>query len=262
MRMVRTLICAAAAALGVSVLAAPAVAAPAAENYVALGDSYASGVGAGDYGDSGDCKRSANAYPELWAAANEAASFDFQACLGARTDQVLEGQLDALTADTTTVTVTMGGNDAGFTDVMITCNTSSDQGCLDRLAEAEDFVNTELPAKLDSVYAAIAERAPNATVYAVGYPRFYELDGSCNAGLSEVKREAINGAADTLVEVTAQRAEAAGVTFVDVRTAFDGHGICSDDWWLHSVKLPADESYHPNVAGQNGYYEALAAVTG
>lgn len=39
--------------------------------YVALGDSYSSGVGAGNYdGASGNCKRTTRAYPALWAAAH------------------------------------------------------------------------------------------------------------------------------------------------------------------------------------------------
>nr|WP_281415869.1 hypothetical protein [Actinospica durhamensis] len=48
--------------------------------YVALGDSYSSGVGTGSYiSSSGDCKRSTKAYPYLWAAANSPSSFDFPA---------------------------------------------------------------------------------------------------------------------------------------------------------------------------------------
>ena len=48
--------------------------------YVALGDSYSSGVGAGSYiSSSGDCKRSTKAYPYLWAAAHSPSTFDFTA---------------------------------------------------------------------------------------------------------------------------------------------------------------------------------------
>lgn len=44
---------------------------PTATGYVALGDSYSSGVGAGSYDSaSGSCKRSSKAYPALWAAAH------------------------------------------------------------------------------------------------------------------------------------------------------------------------------------------------
>ena len=46
--------------------------------YVALGDSYSSGVGAGSYiSSSGSCKRSTKAYPYLWNAAHAPASFTF-----------------------------------------------------------------------------------------------------------------------------------------------------------------------------------------
>lgn len=39
--------------------------------YVALGDSYSSGVGSGNYDSaSGNCKRTSRAYPALWAAAH------------------------------------------------------------------------------------------------------------------------------------------------------------------------------------------------
>ena len=66
-----------AAALGAAALPilipAPA-SAQAAVHYVALGDSYSSGVGAGSYiGSSGPCDRSTNAYPALWDAANQPA---------------------------------------------------------------------------------------------------------------------------------------------------------------------------------------------
>ncbi|MEU9617250.1 lipase, partial [Streptomyces sp. NPDC048209] len=58
-------------------------------NYVALGDSYSAGVGAGSYlSDSGSCKRSTNAYAYLWKNANAPSSFSFVACSGARTGDV------------------------------------------------------------------------------------------------------------------------------------------------------------------------------
>lgn len=57
----------------------------AATSYVALGDSYSSGTGAGNYDPgSGSCNRSANAYPNLWAAAHATDSFTFVACSGRR----------------------------------------------------------------------------------------------------------------------------------------------------------------------------------
>src|SRR5699024_5270913 len=119
-----------------------------------------------------------------------------------------------------------------------------------------------LSGRLDTVYNELTSRAPNAEIVVFGYPHFYELNGSCIAGLSETKRAAINSGADALVEVTAERAAQAGVTFVDVRGPFTGHEICSSDWWLHSLTWPIDESYHPTASGHAlGYLPALEGVT-
>ncbi|MFE1437578.1 SGNH/GDSL hydrolase family protein [Streptomyces sp. NPDC058739] len=227
----------------------------AAVSYVALGDSYSSGVGAGSYiGSSGDCKRSTKAYPYLWAAANSPSSFAFSACSGARTDDVLAGQLGSLNSGTGLVSISIGGNDAGFADVMTTCVLSSDSTCLSRINTARAYVDSTLPGKLDGVYSAIRTRAPSARVVVIGYPRFYKLGTSC-LGLSEAKRSAINAASDHLNSAIAQRAAAHGFVFGDVRGTFTGHEICSGSAWLHSVNwLNIGESYHPTASGQSGGY--------
>ncbi|MFE9727105.1 SGNH/GDSL hydrolase family protein [Streptomyces sp. NPDC005794] len=225
-------------------------------DYVALGDSYSSGVGAGSYDSaSGDCKRSTRAYPVLWKAANSPASFAFTACSGARTGDVTAGQLGPLNSATDLVSISIGGNDAGFADVMTTCVLQSEATCLSRIATARAYVDSTLPGKLDSVYGAISAKAPAAHVVVLGYPRFYKLSGSCVAGLSEKERSAINGAADYLNAATAKRAADHGFTFGDVASTFTGHEICSGSAWLHSVNwLNIGESYHPTAAGQSGGY--------
>lgn len=227
----------------------------AAEGYVALGDSYSSGVGAGSYiASSGDCKRSTKAHPYLWAAANSPSSFDFTACSGARTGDVLAGQLGPLSSATGLVSISVGGNDAGFADVMMTCVLQSDSSCLSRIATAKAYVDSTLPGNLDNVYSAIRSKAPGAHVVVIGYPRFYQLGTSC-VGLSETKRKAINDASDHLNTAIAKRAADHGFTFGDVRPTFTGHEICSGSSWLHSVNwLNIGESYHPTAAGQSGGY--------
>ncbi|GGU00088.1 lipase 1 [Streptomyces coeruleorubidus] len=223
--------------------------------YAALGDSYSSGVGAGSYiSSSGDCKRSTKAYPYLWAAAHSPSTFDFTACSGARTGDVLSGQLGPLSSATGLVSITVGGNDAGFADVMTTCVTQSDSACISRIDTARAYVDSTLPGRLDSVYSAIRSKAPNAHVVVLGYPRFYKLGTTC-LGLSEAKRKAINDASDHLNTAIAKRAANHGFTFGDVRPAFTGHEICSGDSWLHSVNwLNIGESYHPKAPGQSGGY--------
>ncbi|MFF4093549.1 SGNH/GDSL hydrolase family protein [Streptomyces sp. NPDC001834] len=225
-------------------------------DYVALGDSYSSGVGAGSYDSaSGSCKRSTKAYPALWAASHSPSSFAFTACSGARTGDVTSGQLGPLTSSTDLVSISIGGNDAGFADVMTTCVLQSEATCLDRIATARSYVGTTLPGNLDSVYSAIRAKAPSARVVVLGYPRFYKIGGSCAVGLSDKVRTAINDAADYLNTTTAKRAADHGFTFADVAGGFSGHEICSGDAWLHSVNwLNIGESYHPTAAGQSGGY--------
>ncbi|MEU8542884.1 SGNH/GDSL hydrolase family protein [Streptomyces sp. NPDC048717] len=231
-------------------------AATASVNYVALGDSYSSGVGAGSYDSaSGDCKRSANAYPMLWKASHATTSFAFNACSGAVTTDVTNNQLGSLNSSTTLVSITIGGNDAGFSDVMTTCILQSDATCVSRVNQAKSYVDTTLPARLDAVYTAIRNKAPNAKVVVLGYPRFYMLNGTCIAGLSETERSAINGASDYLNAAISKRAANKGFTFSSVTSTFSGHEICSGSAWLHSVNwLNIGESYHPTAAGQSGGY--------
>ena len=115
------LVLAAASALVLPFALAPAASASSV-NYVALGDSYSSGVGAGSYNSSsGSCDRSTNAYSQLWANANDPASYLSVACSGATTSTVISSQLSALSASTTLVSITVGGNDIGFASVMETC---------------------------------------------------------------------------------------------------------------------------------------------
>lgn len=149
----------------------------------------------------------------------------------------------------------MGGNDAGFADVMTTCVLNSEATCIARVNEAKNYVDSTLPARLDTTYSAIRSKAPSAHVVVLGYPRFYKLNGSCIAGLTENERRAINGGADHLNAALAKRAADHGFTFADVAPAFTGHEICSGASWLHSVNwLNIGESYHPTANGQSGGY--------
>ncbi|MEE4545631.1 SGNH/GDSL hydrolase family protein [Streptomyces sp. V4-01] len=223
--------------------------------YVALGDSYSAGLGAGSYdAASGACKRSTKAYPALWAAAHAPSAFDFTACSGATTTDVTDSQLGPVDAATGLVSVTVGGNDAEFSDVMTTCVLSSQAACLDRVATARTFIDGTLPGLLDHTYDAIRAKGPHAHVVVLGYPRVYQVPGDCVLGLSDASRKAIDAAADDLDDVLAKRAADHGFTFADVRSAFSAHELCSPSPWLHSVTLPVDESYHPTATGQSHGY--------
>ena len=226
-------------------------------NYVALGDSYSSGVGAGNYiSSSGSCDRSTNAYPEQWAAANAPATFTSVACSGATTADVLSSQVSALSASTTLVSITIGGNDAGFSSVMETCVLSSTSTCVNAVKTAEAFVTSQLPARLTTTLQAIRADAPSAKVIVLGYPDLYDLSksGTC-IGLSTKDRTALNQGAEDLDNALQAAAQANADTFADVRGQFAGHEICDSGSWLHSVDIFAiSSSYHPTAAGQElGY---------
>jgi hypothetical protein len=264
MRLTRLLVVAAAAAgaplLAVSV-STPAVAAGG--NYVALGDSYSSGIGSGS--ESGSCGRSPTGYPSLWAASHAPSSFTFAACSGAKTGDVLANQLGGLNAATTLVSISIGGNDAGFTTVLTNCITQSDSGCRTSVTNAENFARNTLPGLLDNVYNNIRSRATGARVVVMGYPRFYQLGGSCIFGLSDTKRGYINEGADVLDSVIASAAGRHGFAFGDVRGPFAPHEICSSGTaWLHSLNWANfGESYHPTASGYSGgYLPVLNGITG
>ncbi|MFF1897999.1 SGNH/GDSL hydrolase family protein [Streptomyces sp. NPDC058206] len=229
--------------------------------YVALGDSYSSGNGAGNYDSaSGGCHRSFSAYPYLWKNAHAPSSFADTSCSGAVTTDVTNNQLGPLNSTTGLVSLTIGGNDAGFSDVMTTCVAGSDSDCVNRVNQAETYAQNTLPARLDAVYNAIRAKAPNAKVVVLGYPHMYTLNVFC-VGLSDTKHRKIDEAADVIDNVIASRAAAHGFVFGDVRSTFNGHELCSGDDWLHAlVASPSWESYHPTATGHSsGYYPVLNA---
>lgn len=232
-------------------------------NYVALGDSYSAGVGAGGSTSGGSCDRSTNAYPALWAAGHGPSSFTFAACSGATTTDVLNSQVSSLNSGTTLVSLTIGGNDAGFSNVMETCVLESTSSCVSRVNTARTFIETQLPAKLDATLRAIHSHSPNAAIDLLGYPDFYDTSVSFCIGLSGQDHTALNGAANDLDSVLAAAAGRDGARFVDVRGNFSGHELCDSDEWLHSISWPIGDSYHPNAAGQaDAYLPAFTSAAG
>ncbi|GGQ55156.1 SGNH/GDSL hydrolase family protein [Couchioplanes azureus] len=243
--------------------AAPAAAAPPSDwDYVAMGDSYSSGVGTP--GQSGSCLRSSNAYPGLWDAANDPASYRMVACSGATTSSLRSSQLSALSTTTDLVTVTIGGNDAGFAETVLTCTLTSDKGCAAKVDEQLELLDEEIPARLDATYRDIRAKAPNAKVVVLGYPLLFDVAApSCGfAGMSIPKRKSLNHGADELNQVIEERVRAAGFTWSDVTDEFAGHGICGASPWLNGLTLlPPTDSFHPNGNGHKyGYLPALNSV--
>jgi len=254
-----------AAALGAVLIAATPADAASSVHYVALGDSYSSGLGAGSLiSSSGSCDRSTKAYSALWATAHAPASYVSVACAGATTSSVNSGQLSALNATTTLVSITIGGNDVGFSNIMETCALEGTSACVAAVQSAENFAQTTLPGRLDSTYNAIRTHAPNARVVVLDYPVFYKLGTFC-LGLSATSHAKLDEGINTLDGVISAAASRHGFPFADVRSRFVGHQLCSGGTkWLHSLNITdIPESYHPNATGQaDGYLPAFGAATG
>jgi lysophospholipase L1-like esterase len=260
--MLRTHVCRmvalAAATLAVPLLG-PAPAHAAAPSYVALGDSYSSGVGTRTYlADGTSCQRSVYAFPSLIAAAKGYA-LNFRACSGAKVSDVTSTQLGALSASTAYVTISVGGNDAGFTSVLTTCAQPgwlSD--CSGAITKARSYINNTLPGSLSTLYAAIRGKAPNAKVVVVGYPRLFNGE-DCNAltWFSPSEESSLNGTADLLNSLLAAAASARGFAFANPTSAFLGHAVCGSPEWLNGLSSPVSESYHPNRTGHASGYTPL-----
>lgn len=139
------------AATALTVSAAPA---QAANSYVALGDSYSSGTGTRTYiNDGTSCQRSVYAYPSLLSA-SKGLTLNFRACSGARVADVTNTQLSALTTATTQVSISVGGNDAGFADVLTECAQPGwMSNCNGAIDGAQSIINNTLPSRLSTLYA-------------------------------------------------------------------------------------------------------------
>lgn len=245
-------------------------------NYVALGDSYASGPGIPTQVDS-TCARSDQNYPSLLAAAKKWQLTDVS-CSGATTTALAgpQGsrppQLDALGADTDVVTLTMGGNDIGFSRNLSTCAglTSQDptgspcktfftSGGTDQL---EQRVNDTAP-KIAAALDAVRQRAPHAKVLVVGYPDLFPDDGvGCTSSAVPLAAGDFAYLRDTekkLNAMLASQASAKGVGYVDTYASSVGHDMCkpAGERWIEPLVAAAPAApAHPNARGQ----QAMAAA--
>jgi lysophospholipase L1-like esterase len=262
--------------VALTVLAALSVAgyagsAQADDNYIALGDSYSSGVGTRAYYNE-TCKRSYWAYPHLLAATwphpadpprpkATGVTLHNHTCGGATVADVTSKQLQYVPADATYVTISVGGNDAGFGDVIKQCAKPEPFTCGGDIDKAQDYIRNTLPNRLYNLFTAIRRRAPFAHVIVVGYPRLFgpqECNGAARISIGEQKR--LNRTADMLRDVDLWEATAAGRAFyyLDPRMAFIGHAICSgSNEWLNGLSNPTSESFHPNRNGQHAYFQLI-----
>ncbi|SDE57167.1 Lysophospholipase L1 [Blastococcus fimeti] len=253
------------------VLVAPAASAGGPVRYVALGDSYsaASGVLPPDLTAPPQCLRSTANYPHVIAAATGAQLTDVT-CGGADTGDYLTGQypgvapqLDAVTADTQVVTMTIGGNDSGvFIDSIIRCGIAgastlgTGSPCRDQYGSSfQDTITSTTYPSLVQVLKAVRAKAPRAEIAILGYPSILPASGGCFAQMPVATGDVpyLRGVQATLNDAIRRAAKVAGVTYVDMTRVSEGHDACQPIGvrWIEPVLLGTNPVVvHPNALGE------------
>ena len=198
--------------------ALPAAAHPGTVQYVALGDSYAAGQGASPY--LNDCLQSLEGYPELLDSEKRIHLRANEACTGATTSEVANTQLAALNRGTRLVTLTVGAADLDVSGVATACLTGTQEECLLKIAQARALLPAApggpsvLGSRLVSLFAEVADAAPNARIVVTGYPLLFAppAPGSQNEAIINQ----INLATALLNDAIKQAVEATQATGVDI----------------------------------------------
>lgn len=240
--------------------------------YVSLGSSYAAGAGIGPLvvGTPQRCGRTENNYAHLLAVRMQLNLID-ASCGGATTAHVLgpwnelPPQLDAVTADTRLVTITIGGNDLNYVrNLMIgTCGRvpgmvpPAGRTCPSPAWPSEAEYNA-LGQQLREIAREVRRRAPQAQLVFVDYVRILPDVGACetlplDGALMAAAREAFS----RMAEITARSAAAEGAMLLPAGELSRGHDACSMEPW--STGYPGKPAaWHPTAAGHAGIAAALA----
>ena len=253
-----------------------------AADWVGLGDSYAAGplIPNQELSPLG-CLRSDHNFAHL-AAAQVGQSLRDVSCSGAKTDDMTQSQdvspgpnppqFDALSAATRTVTLQIGGNDIGFTEIIENCASASPFGhpCQDRyVVGGHDTLADRIAAtapKVAAVIQGIHARSPQARVFVVNYAAILPETGSgCwpTVPIAWADVPYLRGVERSLNAMLAHQAAANGATIVDDYTASTGHDACKSSsvkWVEPLVPTHAAAPFHPNARGEAEIARVVAAA--
>jgi lysophospholipase L1-like esterase len=257
-------------------------------NYVALGDSYTSGPIIPLYEQPYGCLKSTNNYPHLLAQQLKIELRD-ASCAGAETEDMTGAQgvtpgpnapqYDRLDANTSIVTLQIGGNDIGFSGIAENCFAPTGTGtpCQDAyVVNGQDEFSRRVSEAAPNVSAAIAGiklRAPNARIFVLGYPAIVpETDGlatlTCWPQLPVSPQDIpwIRAKIKELNAMIAAQAVANNVRYVDIYGPSIGHDACSVPvlrWVEPLVIVGPAAPVHPNLTGMLNFAKILkAAIAG
>jgi lysophospholipase L1-like esterase len=271
-------------ALAITALALLAVAATGAKaaNYVALGDSYAAGPLIPNPVLPLGCLKSDHNYAHV-AAPSIGLSLRDASCSGAKTTNMTgpqnvepDGpnppQFNSLDASTSVVSLTIGGNDIGFSEVAESCITYNpfSHPCLDKYNPGgNDQLKARVEAtapKVAAVLQGIHSRSPSAKIYVVNYPAIFPESGSgCwpQMPISFTDAPYLRATEQRLNSMLATQAAANGATLVNWYQASIGHDACkgtSTRWVEPLVPGTLAAPIHPNKAGMAGGAATLVAA--
>ena len=252
------------------------------QSYVSLGDSYTAGpIIPVQQTDPLGCLRSDHNYPHLVAAALGVSDFHDPSCSGAETGDMTNAQgvspgpnppqFDSLSTNTQLVTLGIGGNDIGFSEIVENCSSPTPTGhpCQDHYVvnghdELSDRIDMTAP-KIAAVLQGIHQRAPKAQIFVVAYLAILPESGpGCWPQLPITPDDVpyLRGVEKKLNAMLATQAGANGAKFVDAYTASIGHDACQIPgfrWVEPAVPASPAAPVHPNLFGMQGYAAAVLA---
>jgi lysophospholipase L1-like esterase len=272
-------------AIFVAAMAAWALAAASAgaATWVGLGDSYAAGPVIPNQIPPYGCLKSDHNFAHL-AAAQLGYTLTDASCSGATTGDMTSAQgvspgpnppqFDSLTPTTDVVTLEIGGNDIGFSEIIQNCATVSPFGhpCQDHYVvngddQISDRINATAP-KVAAVLAGIHQRSPNARVFVVNYAAILPETGvGCYPQMPLAWDDVpyLRAKEKELNAMLANQAAAGGATLVDDYTASIGHDACQLPLtrWVEPMAPNAPAApVHPNAQGMAGIAKVVAAAVG
>jgi lysophospholipase L1-like esterase len=244
-----------------------------AADWAGLGDFYAAGpLIPNQQVNPLGCLRSDHNFAHL-AAAQLGRSLADVSCSGATTEDMMAPQdvtpgpanppqFDALTPTTQIVTLQIGGNDIGFTEIIENCASVTPFGhpCQDQyVVNGDDTLRDRIAAAAPKVAAAIEgihARSPAARVFVVNYAAILPETGSgCwpTVPIARADVPYLRGIAKALNAMLADQAATHGATIVDDYTASLGHDACkssSTKWVEPLLRTNAAAPFHPNARGE------------
>jgi lysophospholipase L1-like esterase len=181
-------------------------------------------------------------------------------------------QLNALTPATNLVTLSIGGNDIGFTDILVSCGTlglfnPGGAPCIKRYGrQLNQRIATTGP-KVAAILRGIHQRAPRARVLVVGYPRLLPAGAGCwpVVPFGAADTVFLDGVERDLNGMLQEQAVAGGAVFIDTYAGGNGHDMCANsrERWVEGV-LPAAPAapLHLNANGMRVVAARVLAALG